>query len=315
MNEIVTIGLPILVSGIVSVLVALLTTNFKLKREYKLEKIKKNEHIRITYLHPLLVASQDFLERITDIRRRRLDETQKHQMLAWFKKIKNEPRQDKNAFAMWVNDEGYFAMSTLYITATYFSYASKIRQEYPFIEINPGDNKTLLYHIANVRISVGGKFGIWETIQDSLGSYLIDKQDNTVKNYRQFCEAIIDEEGGNWFNRLIDFYRDIDKKLEDHLENIELSLEALIQFLNVNLDIQRIEFKITAESLEALAEKNIPDDIVAKLNDIKDNVYHNEIDFANALAATIGQNYADDYKPSIFRNALKKHSSIHGALE
>ena len=52
MNEIVTIGLPILVSGIVSVLVALLTTNFKLKREYKLEKIKKNEHIRITYLHP-----------------------------------------------------------------------------------------------------------------------------------------------------------------------------------------------------------------------------------------------------------------------
>ena len=236
-------------------------------------------------------------------------------MLAWFKKIKNEPRQDKNAFAMWVNDEGYFAMSTLYITATYFSYASKIRQEYPFIESNPGDNKTLLYHIANVRISVGGKFGIWETIQDSLGSYLIDKQDNTVKNYRQFCEAIIDEEGGNWFNRLIDFYRDIDKKLEDHLENIELSLEALIQFLNVNLDIQRIEFKITAESLEALAEKNIPDDIVAKLNDIKDNVYHNEIDFANALAATIGQNYADDYKPSIFRNALKKHSSIHGALE
>ncbi len=309
MNGIVTIALPVILSGVISVLVAFLTTNFKLKREYKLEKVKKNEHIRITYLHPLLVASQDFLERITDIRRRRKNEEEKNQMLAWFKKIKTYNRQDKSSFAFWVNDEGYFAMSTLYITATYFSYASKIRQEFPFIEINPGDNKTLLYHIANVRISVGGKYGIWETIQDSLGSYLINREDDTVKNYRKFCEAIIDEKNFTWFNRLMDFYRDIDKKLEDHLENIELSLQALIQFLNVNLDIQRIEFRITEESLALLKKKKVPDDIVAKLNAIKNIVYNNEIDFTNALASTIGQYYADDYKPSILRHAKKKHIS------
>ncbi|KKK86134.1 hypothetical protein LCGC14_2766290, partial [marine sediment metagenome] len=68
MNGNGTIALPVILSGVTSVLVAFLTTSFKLKREYKLEKVKKNEQIRITYLHPLLVASQDFLERITDIR-------------------------------------------------------------------------------------------------------------------------------------------------------------------------------------------------------------------------------------------------------
>ncbi len=43
MNGIVTIALPVILSGVTSVLVAFLTTNFKLKREYKLEKVKKNE--------------------------------------------------------------------------------------------------------------------------------------------------------------------------------------------------------------------------------------------------------------------------------
>ncbi|KKK83306.1 hypothetical protein LCGC14_2794730, partial [marine sediment metagenome] len=51
--------------------------------------------------------------------------------------------------------------------------------------------KTLLYHIAGVRISVGGKYGIWEMIHDSLGSYLINREDNTVKNYRKFTRQLL----------------------------------------------------------------------------------------------------------------------------
>lgn len=309
MDEFGAIAWPVVLSGIISILVAFLTTSYRLRREYKIEKVKEGEHIRITYLHPLLVASQDFLERITDIRRRRKSEEEKIQMLAWFKKIKSYDRQDKGAFAYWVNDEGFFAMSTLYITAKYFAYAGKVRGEFPFIEIHPGDNKTLLYHIADVRLSVGGKYGIWETIQDSLGAYLIDPEEKTVKNYREFCEAIIDDEEFTWFNRLVDFYRDIDKKLEDQLENIELSLQALIQFLYENLDIQKIEFKVTGETLARLQEKKVPEDIVAELGAITDRVYDNEIDFSNAVVAVIGKNYADDYMPSILRHAKKKRTS------
>ena len=130
-----------------------------------------------------------------------------------------------------------------------------------------------------------------------------------MKNYREFCEAIIDDEEFTWFNRLVDFYRDIDKKLEDQLENIELSLQALIQFLYENLDIQKIEFKITGETLARLQEKKVPEDIVAELGAIMDHVYDNEIDFSNAVVAVIGKNYADDYMPSILRHAKKKSTS------
>ena len=39
MNEIVTIAVLVMLSGVTSVLVASLTTSFKLKREYKLEEL------------------------------------------------------------------------------------------------------------------------------------------------------------------------------------------------------------------------------------------------------------------------------------
>jgi hypothetical protein len=300
--------LPILISSIISAFIAVLTIKYKFKKNYQLEEGKKNEQIRITYLHPLLITSQDLLERITDIIRRRDREMDKVQMLEWFKKIKNYNRQDKNSFATWANDEGYYAMSTLYITAVYFSYATKIRQQLPYIEVTPGDNKTLLYHIADVRISIGGKYGIWETIQDSLGSYVINKE-NSIYNYRQFCEDIINANDYIWFNRLIDFYCDIDKKLKEHLENIELSLKELINFLKVNMDIRKVEYCITDQSLINLKTK-IPEDIFTNLKSMKDKVFRNEIDFTNALVSAIDQDCADDYKPSVLRYAEKTPISV-----
>ncbi len=293
-----------LISCVFSIIIAVITTNHKLKKQFNIDKEKENEHIRIKYLQPLLVAAQDLLERITDIRRRRMNNQEKNRMVGWFNKVKADSKADKSSFIYWANDEGYFAISTLYITAVYFSYASKIRREFPFIQLSSGDNKALLYRIADVRFSIGGKFGIWEAIQDSLGRYLIN-EDGTIKSYRNFTEAISGEDAV-WFNRLIDFYKDIDKKLEDHLENIESSLESLIDFLSHNLQVKRTEYWITDETLAKLAGKNVPVRIIEDLKKIKDNVYMNEFDFFNALVLCIGQDDSDDYKPSIMRYAAKK---------
>ena len=295
---------PGLISCFFSIIIAVITTNHKLKKQFDIDKEKENERIRIKYLQPLLVAAQDLLERITDIRRRRMNERERNRMMQWFNKVKTDSKADKSSFAYWANDEGYYAVSTLYITAVYFSYANKIRSEFPFIQLSSGDNKALLYRIADVRFSIGGKFGIWEAIQDSLGRYLIN-EDGTIKNYRNFTEAISSEDEV-WFNRLIDFYKDIDKKLEDHLENIESSLEALIEFLSDNLQVKRTEYKITDETLVQLADKNIPDHVMDGLKKIKNNVYKNEFDFFHALVLCIGQDDSDDYKPSIMRYAVKK---------
>lgn len=291
-----------LISCVFSIFIAVITTSHKLKKEFKIAKEKENEQIRIKYLQPLLVAAQDLLERITDIRRRRMNAPEQKRMMEWFANLKS--KADKSSFAFWANDEGYFAVSTLYITAVYFAYASKIRREFPFIQLSSGDNKALLYRIADVRFSIGGKFGIWEALQDSLGRYLIN-EDGTIKNYRNFTEAISSEDAV-WFNRLIDFYKDIDKKLEDHLENIESSLEALIDFLSGNLQVKRTEYRITDETLTRLADKNVPGRIIEDLRKIKDIEYKNEFEFFHALVLCIGQDETDDYKPSIMRYAIKK---------
>jgi hypothetical protein len=247
MNNIVDLLLPALISsvfGIISAfLTAYITIDLRLKKQLKVEKEKENERVRLKYLNPLLVAGMDLLERILDIKERRLQEETKNQMVSWFLEIKNNNRTNRESFEFWANDEGYFAMSTLYVTAVYFAYASKIRIELPFIELRPGDDKALLSHLSEVRTAIGGTYGIWETIQDSLGSYLINKEDNTIKNYREFCENIIDKSQYVWFNRLIDFYRDIDKKSEAHIARIESSLQMLVDFMNKNLQIKKINIK------------------------------------------------------------------------
>jgi hypothetical protein len=304
MDKLVFLVIPALISCILGIITALITTNYKLKKQLHLDKEKENERIRIKYLHPLLVAAQDLLERMADIRRRRKNEEEKSEMMEWFKNIKDKKQTEP--FNYWANDKGYFAVSSLYVTAVYFSYATKIRREFPFIELKPGDNKALLYHIKDVRISVGGKFGIWENIQDSLGSYLLNKSDDTIKSYRDFCESIISQTEAVWFNRLIDFFRDVDKKLEDQFENIESSLKSLVDFLSVSLGIKRTELQLTEQTLKELEEKQIPKDIIDKLEKIKGFVYKSEIDLFIALAHLIGQNNVDDYKPSILRYAQKR---------
>ena len=304
MDKLLSLVIPALISCFLGIITALITTSYKLKKQLYVDKEKENDRIRIKYLHPLLVAAQDLLERIADIRRRRIDEPEKSEMMEWFKNIKDKKQIEP--FDFWANDKGYFALSSLYVTAVYFAYATKIRREFPFIELHPGDNKALLYHIKDVRISIGGKFGIWENIQDSLGSYVLNKSDETVKSYREFCESINDQSEAVWFNRLIDFFRDIDKKLEDQFENIESSLKSLIDFLSVSLRIKRFELQITEQTLAALKEKNIPGDIVEKLGGLRDVVFKSEVDLFIALAHLIGQNNMDDYKPSILRYAKKR---------
>ncbi|NTW78227.1 MAG: hypothetical protein HGB33_10755, partial [Syntrophaceae bacterium] len=81
-----------LISCVFSIIIAVITTNHKLKKQFDIDKEKENERIRIKYLQPLLVAAQDLLERITDIRRRRMNNLEKIRMMQWFNKVKIESK-------------------------------------------------------------------------------------------------------------------------------------------------------------------------------------------------------------------------------
>jgi hypothetical protein len=287
----------IVVSAVVGVAAAWVTTFFKLRAERGADRDKEKEHVTLKILHPLLVASEDFLDRISDINRRRNDPLKSVDMRRWFKEIDERKSGDPERFAFWANDEGYFAMSTLYITALYFYFAGKIRRDLPFFQLAEGDESALLSHLSEVRVAIGGKFGIWEVMQDSLGAYLATK--SGAKNYREFCEMIMDAKDAVWFNRLIDFYRDIHMKLDDQLGNIESSLKSLIVFLHTNLKVATLQYCLTEESIAKLDQRPIPKEVVAKLKGLLPQEYLNEVAFIAVLVRCIGQDMTDDYKPSI----------------
>lgn len=212
-------GISGFLAGIFS---SFLTTYFQEKLKYRSEKEKEKEKIKLNYINPLRVSAQDWQERISDIEKNvRASFINKSAEPFWiktFKEIKDKDRTDKISFIEWCNGEGYYSMSTLYITVVYFAYASKIRLEYPFIELVPGDDDDLLEQISEVRKAFGGEFGIWEFLQDSLGRY-VNKDNSRVMTYKEFCDCIIDKSESRWFLKLIDFYRDVDIKIIDKQES------------------------------------------------------------------------------------------------
>jgi hypothetical protein len=308
MDDATKVLLTVFVSPFLGVLAAVLTTRYQLRQQRAVDRDKEKEHIRLKILNPLLIAAEDLLDRLTDIERRRKDPAKAADMIRWFAQAKQLPRQDAGRLAFWANDEGYFAMSTLYVTAVYFYYAATIRRDFPFFELVAGGESTLLSHLSETRLSIGGKFGIWEAMQDSLGAYLA--AGDAVKNYRQFCEMIIDEREAPWLNRLVDFYRDVHMKLDDHLGNIDHSLRALIEFLRVNLGIRAIAYRLDGESIAQLRGRQVPHGEIPKamidrLEALTARDALGEIDFVAALVGHIGQDLTDDYKPSILKCARK----------
>lgn len=199
------------------------------EQQQSIEQEREKAKIRIQYLNPLQVSATDLLERISHISSKIMEDEARAFLKDTFNEIKIKNRDKKDEFALWCNSVGYYAMSTLYITTLYYARASKIRSELPFIKLGPIDDQALLDNLSAVRKSFGGEYNIWETIQDSLGSY-VRKTDGGVMNYREFCQSIIDKSDYIWYLRLIDFYRDI------HLKHTEISriveaLDNLIRFL------------------------------------------------------------------------------------
>jgi hypothetical protein len=290
-----------LILACVGLVFGVIATRKKLIEERNADRVKERENIQLKILHPLLIAAEDLLGSIIDIQWRRKDPKTSGAMIGWFAEVERR-RHDRNGFAFWANDDGYFAMSKLYITALYFYYAARIRREVPFLRLTQGREGELLFHLSDVRLAIGGKFGIWEAMQDSLGAYLA--QGEGVKNYRQFCEMFVDESEYWWLYRLMHFYRDIHTKRDDHLSSIEDSLSRLSAFLRANLRIPALTYRLTDEAIEGMKSRgNIPPEDIKKLQPLVGREPMREVGFAALVVKCLGQDAADDRMPSVLQAA------------
>ncbi|MBK1988853.1 hypothetical protein A0J48_015125 [Sphaerospermopsis aphanizomenoides BCCUSP55] len=238
--------LKILAPALLGIIGGVLSGWFTQRSGYAIkQKEKENEErdkLKLQYLDPLRVATQDLRDRLIEIRERQnqkdpILQTGLQQLIS--NKTGNAANdlpykyiwQNKGDYAEWANGIGCFSLSTLRTTALYFYQASKILQELPYVKLSSGDDVELRKHLINVRSALGGSYGIWNELQDSIGEYLL-KENGKLRNYREFCYEIIDDVNYFWFYRPIRFFADFHLKSSNEVDEMIQSLDTLDRFLS-----------------------------------------------------------------------------------
>lgn len=204
----------------------------KSRDERTKEKEKESSTLRLNFLEPLRVATKDFQLRMELIQYKLHNDShdRKERMMTRYQRLKHPNQRDRLAWLNYCNGEGYFATSTIYLAAVYFYHATRTRHELPLSALNPGDDKQLLDCLDAVRTAFGKSYGIYETLQDSVGIYM-QSESKSVMSYRRFCENMYRDDECVWLLRVIDFYSDIDKKTDEERLIMIGSLAALSKFV------------------------------------------------------------------------------------
>jgi hypothetical protein len=224
-------GLLGLLGGVISARLTARSKLRELQEQFELaEQAREREaraRTRLVYLEPLRIAAVDLLDRLEQTFRKLDDGDELVRRSLGELPAK---RADAATFADWANHAGHYALSSLYITAVYLARASRIRTELPFVQLGTEGDRNLLGLVGDVRTAVGGEFGIWDGLQDSLGGYVMDG-DGAVMNYREFCTELFEPTTASWYRRLVEFWGDLHLKTHEERERMAGALTALTAFL------------------------------------------------------------------------------------
>ena len=227
--------------AIISSVTAILTTLISFKIKNYNDESETNKKVILETLDPLIIITDDLRNKLLNL----IDRDKKKDTLLkdTLKQLSDnfngtssskyyELWKDEFDFIKWTNQLGHYSMSLLYITALYFSRAYYIRTKLPFLKLKSSTDKELIDKINDVRISMGGEFGIWDEIQDSAGIFIKKESENEFMNYWEFCNEIYVNKKYYYFYKVIDFYEDFDHKTEIEKENMTESLSRLNLYLN-----------------------------------------------------------------------------------
>jgi hypothetical protein len=230
----------LIASGIIGIITAFITVSIKLKQERKIQEIESKNKIKYNYLDPLRISTFDFITKLNNvaIRVEKKDSLLKDTLTQLSDNFKGTSSsiwytlwKDDLEFIKWSNQLGHYSMSLLYVSALYFYHAFEIRTKLPYIKLNSSTDSELLDKINNVRHALGGEFGIWDELQDSIGSFIIKKNSNELLDYWQFCFEIYANKKYYYFHRLIEFYQSIDLKTKEEIQIMIDSLNKLSDLL------------------------------------------------------------------------------------
>jgi hypothetical protein len=227
--------LPIIAGLLGGWISAIITARMKLREleeTFRIDEQRKSAEERaktqIKYLNPLRIAAIDLQERLGSVNQRVHDADSF--LTDTVSEVGTRAQRNDERFARWANGIGQYALSTMHLICIYLARASRIRAELPFVQLSSRGDQDLLERLSKVRASLGGEFGIWESLQDSLGDYIINA-DGALMDYREFCMQLEDAGRAHWFQRVIDYLHDFHKKTPAERQAPIDSLGDLIIFL------------------------------------------------------------------------------------
>lgn len=244
-----TKGLLVVVGALSGIVSTLIASGYKSYLDRKAELRKNRAETRRDYLDPLRVASKDLLQCFERVYARVIEEKDISQadlkefynLRFWFRRCKDyviDPNAQgtddmrRRHFAMHSGGVGCEATSTLYYTAFYLYYATRIRLKSPYIQLGT-DDQELIARIDDVRANFS-RLEFYSVTQDSTGVSM-KNESGEVKNYREFCEAITSTSEGAWFLTLTDVFFKLHSQKAEAAQAFLASLDRLGTFLDRSL--------------------------------------------------------------------------------
>lgn len=248
------------IAGLVGLFAGIVSAQFSAYIRTREGQIEQWQLVRTKYLAPFASSAEQvrgfiavILGKLPDLGAPKREST--NELIGWFRWVKDfaEGREPRDQFYGHCNGTLYFAVASLYITATYFAIAARIRANQPYIATSDFNDRDLMKKIDKVRDEFSGdKDGLWDTLQDSIG-VVVTHADGSIMDYREFCSHLVDEKQHVWFLRLMDFYiqmgneelapngmRIIDN-MREKLQRIDHALEEAEEYVNL-LCTRRIPF-------------------------------------------------------------------------
>lgn len=251
-DDILTKVLLVIVGALAGILSGIAGTAFKNHLDRKAEVNKAKMAFWLDYLYPLRVAAGELRDQIGQIYKKVLAEKdiseqdlkEDYNVRRWFRWAKDHiigakdlmPDEQRRAdFAMHSGGVGCEAVSTLYVTAYYLFFATRIRLRTPYKE---GDDE-VVQCIDEVRRGFSD-LEFYRVTQDSTGIAMKNKTGD-VMNYREFGEAMTDKTERAWFLTLADTYYKLQRQNPEHVQAVVQHLDGLISVLDKKLGSRAVQ--------------------------------------------------------------------------
>jgi hypothetical protein len=192
------------IAAVTSVAVAGLSLLLSGRQQRRREEAAQRQDLNARYLNPLRLHLVENHFRLTDTLRHADAEGGSYAAMLTI----DDPVEISAKDAGWFNGTGCALASSVYLTACLFAQLKKVRDDFPYLRLTPGDDTRLAALLLAVHQGYLSGLGVYYVTQPSIGQSMWADGYERLLTYREFCELLQDADQRVWLDRLIQFHLD-----------------------------------------------------------------------------------------------------------